>query len=133
MGGLIVGLLAWWIPEVWGNGYDGVREVLAATVPVAILLPLLASKIVATSASLGSGGSGGVFTPALLVGAAGGALFGAGASTVLPGLHVAPVFFVLAGMTAAIASTTFAPITALIIVFEMCQNYGASCRSPSSR
>jgi CIC family chloride channel protein len=78
MGGLIVGLLAWWIPEVWGNGYDGVREVLAATVPIAILLPLLASKIVATSASLGSGGSGGVFTPALLVGAAGGALFGIG-------------------------------------------------------
>jgi CIC family chloride channel protein len=125
LGGLIVGLLAWWIPEVWGNGYDGVREVLAATVPIAILLPLLASKIVATSASLGSGGSGGVFTPALLVGAAGGALFGIGASTVLPGLNVSPVFFVLAGMTAAIASTTFAPITALIIVFEMCQNYGA--------
>ena len=124
-GGLIVGLLAWWIPEVWGNGYDGVREVLAATIPIAVLLPLLASKIVATSASIGSGGSGGVFTPALLVGAAGGALFGIGTSTVLPGLNVSPVFFVLAGMTAAIASTTFAPITALIIVFEMCQNYGA--------
>lgn len=125
LGGLIVGLLAWWIPEVWGNGYDGVREVLAATIAPAILLPLLAAKIVATSSSLGSGGSGGVFTPALLIGAAGGALFGYGAHTVLPGLHAAPVFFVLAGMSAAIASTTFAPITALIIVFEMCQNYGA--------
>jgi chloride channel protein, CIC family len=125
LGGLAVGLLAWWIPEVWGNGYDGVREVLAASITPAILLPLLLAKIAATSASLGSGGSGGVFTPALLIGAAGGALFGVGADTVLPGLHVAPVFFVLAGMTAAIASTTFAPITALIMVFEMCQNYGA--------
>ena len=125
LGGLIVGLLAWWIPEVWGNGYDGVREVLAAAIAPAVLLPLLLAKIVATSASLGSGGSGGVFTPALLIGAVGGALFGVGAGAVLPALHVPPVFFALAGMTAAIASTTFAPITALIMVFEMCQNYGA--------
>lgn len=125
LGGLVVGLLAWWIPEVWGNGYDGVREVLAATVAPAVLLPLLVAKIVATSSSLGSGGSGGVFTPALLIGASAGALFGLGADAVIPGLHVAPVFFVLAGMTAAIASTAFAPITAMIMVFEMCQNYGA--------
>jgi CIC family chloride channel protein len=125
IGGLVVGLLAWWIPEVWGNGYDGVREVLAATVAPAVLLPLLLAKIVATSSTLGSGGSGGVFTPALLIGAAAGALFGLGADAVVPGLHVAPVFFVLAGMTAAIASTAFAPITAMIMVFEMCQNYGA--------
>jgi CIC family chloride channel protein len=125
LGGLLVGLLAWWIPEVWGNGFDGVREVLAASVVPAVLLPLLLAKIVATASSLGSGGSGGVFTPALLIGAAAGALFGIGADAVLPALHVAPVFFALAGMTAAIASTTFAPITALIMVFEMCQNYGA--------
>jgi len=125
IGGLLVGLLAWWIPEVWGNGYDGVREVLAGSILPAVLLPLLVAKIVATSASLGSGGSGGVFTPALLIGAAAGAVFGFGSEIALPGLHVAPVFFVLAGMTAAIASTTFAPITAMIMVFEMCQNYGA--------
>ena len=125
IGGLMVGLLAWWIPEVWGNGYDGVREVLAATVAPAVLLPLLVAKIVATSSTLGSGGSGGVFTPALLIGAAAGALFGLGAELIVPGLHVAPVFFVLAGMTAAIASAAFAPITAMIMVFEMCQNYGA--------
>jgi CIC family chloride channel protein len=125
IGVLLVGLLAWWIPEVWGNGYDGVREVLAGSILPAVLLPLLVAKIVATSASLGSGGSGGVFTPALLIGAAAGAVFGVGSEIALPGLHVAPVFFVLAGMTAAIASTTFAPITAMIMVFEMCQNYGA--------
>ncbi len=124
-GGLIVGLVAWWIPEVWGNGYDGVREVLGGSILPAVLLPLLLGKIVATAASLGSGGSGGVFTPALLVGATGGALFAFGAEIAFPGLHVAPVFFVLAGMSSSIASTTFAPITALIMVFEMCQNYGA--------
>jgi CIC family chloride channel protein len=124
-GGLVVGLLAWWIPEVWGNGYDGVREVLAGMIAPAVLVPLLIAKIAATSSSLGSGGSGGVFTPALLIGAVAGGVFGLGAELVLPGLHVAPVFFVLAGMTAAIASTTFAPITAMIMVFEMCQNYGA--------
>lgn len=125
LGGLVVGLLAWWIPEVWGNGYDGIQQVLSGNVLPQILLPLLLAKIAATAASLGSGGSGGVFTPALLVGAAGGALFGVGAGTLLPELHVASVFWALAGMSAAIASATFAPITALIIVFEMSQNYGA--------
>lgn len=125
IGGLVVGLLAWRIPEVWGNGYDGVREVLNGGVVAKLLVPLLLAKIVATAASLGSGGSGGVFTPALLVGAAGGALFGVGVEALFPGLGVPAVFWPLGGMSAAIASTAFAPITALIMVFEMCQNYGA--------
>jgi chloride channel protein, CIC family len=125
LGGLAVGLLAWWIPEVWGNGYDAVGEVLMGSLIPKILLPLLLAKIVATAASIGSGGSGGVFTPTLLVGAAGGALFAAGAQAAIPGLHVQAVYYTLGGMAAAVASTTFAPITALIIVFEMCQDYGA--------
>ncbi len=125
LGGLAVGLLAWWIPEVWGNGYDAVSEVLMGNLLPTVLLPLLLAKIVATAASIGSGGSGGVFTPTLLVGAAGGALFAAGAHAALPGLQVQPVYYTLGGMAAAVASTTFAPITALIMVFEMCQDYGA--------
>ena len=125
LGGIVVGLLAWWIPEVWGNGYDAVREVLSGALGPAVLLSLLFAKTVATSTTIGSGGSGGVFTPALLLGASGGSLFGILAQEMLPGLHVSPVFFALGGMSAALASTTFAPITALIIVFEMCQNYGA--------
>jgi CIC family chloride channel protein len=125
LGGLVVGLLAWGIPEVWGNGYDAVGEVLMGNMLPAVLLPLLLAKIVATAASIGSGGSGGVFTPTLLVGAAGGALFAAGAQAALPGLPVQAVYYTLGGMAAAIASTTFAPITALIMVFEMCQDYGA--------
>jgi chloride channel protein, CIC family len=125
LGGLAVGLLAWWIPEVWGNGYDAVGEVLMGSLLPAVLLPLLLAKIVATAASIGSGGSGGVFTPTLLVGAAGGALFAAGTQAAIPGLHVQTVYYTLGGMAAAIASTTFAPITALIMVFEMCQDYGA--------
>jgi CBS domain-containing protein len=125
LGGIIVGLLAWWIPEVWGNGYDAVREVLSGALGPVVVLSLLAAKTVATSSTIGSGGSGGVFTPVLLLGACGGSLFGVLAQEMLPGLHVSPVFFALGGMSAALAATTFAPITALIIVFEMCQNYGA--------
>ena len=125
LGGLVVGLLAVKLPEVWGNGYDAVGQVLVGGVLPAVLLPLLLAKIVATAASIGSGGSGGVFTPALLVGAAAGASFAHAAGIVLPGLHVETGYFALAGMAAAIASTTFAPITALVMVFEMCQDYGA--------
>lgn len=125
LGGLAVGILAVFIPQVWGNGYDAVREVVSGGVLPTMLLPLVLAKIAATSASLGSGGSGGVFTPALLVGAAGGTLFGLGVEAVFPALGVSPVFWALGGMSAAIASTTFAPITALVIVFEMSQNYGS--------
>src|SRR5262245_12200911 len=91
LGGIVVGLLAWWIPEVWGNGYDAVREVLSGALGPAVLLSLLFAKTVATSTSIGSGGSGGVFTPALLLGASGGSLFGILAQEMLPGLHVSPV------------------------------------------
>jgi CIC family chloride channel protein len=125
LGGLAVGVVSVWIPQVWGNGYDGVAQVLSGGVLPALLFPLLLAKIFSTSASLGSGGSGGVFTPALLVGAAGGALFGLAAETLFPALGVSPVFWALGGMSAAIASTTFAPITALLMVFEMSQNYGS--------
>lgn len=125
IGGLLVGLIAWRIPEVWGNGYDAVAEVLMGGMLPRVLVALVITKIAATAASLGSGGSGGVFTPTLLIGASGGALFGVGVRLFLPGLHVESVYFALAGMASAIASTTFAPITALIMVFEMSQDYGA--------
>lgn len=125
LGGLVVGLLAVRLPEIWGNGYDAVGEVLVGRVVPAVLLPLLLAKIAATAASIGSGGSGGVFTPTLLVGASAGAFFANAAGAALPQLHVEAEYFALAGMAAAIASTTFAPITALIMVFEMCQDYGA--------
>jgi CIC family chloride channel protein len=87
------------------------------------MLAFLAGKLFATSMTLGSGGSGGIFAPALFMGAALGGLTGQGLSAVLPG-HVGGVgSYALVAMGAMVAATTRAPITAIIIIFEMTNNY----------
>jgi len=87
-------------------------------------LALLAlGKILATSVTLGFGGSGGVFTPSLYIGAATGGAFGAALATMFPGLDLHPEAYALVGMGALIAGATNAPITGILIVFEMTNDY----------
>ncbi len=117
-GGLLVGALGVFFPEVWGNGFDAVSErILVLKVPLATLLVLLVAKTVATGITSGSGISGGVFTPTLFVGAALGAAFGTVAKTVFP--TVDPALFALIGMGSVLAATTHAPLMAILILFEM--------------
>jgi len=117
-GGLLVGALGIFFPEVWGNGFDTVSErILVLKVPLATLLVLLVAKAVATGITAGSGISGGVFTPTLFVGAALGAAFGTVAKTVFP--TVDPALFALIGMGSVLAATTHAPLMAILILFEM--------------
>jgi len=117
-GGLLVGALGIFFPEVWGNGFDAVSErILTLKVPLATLLVLLVAKAVATGITSGSGISGGVFTPTLFIGAALGASFGTLAKTVFP--TVDPALFALIGMGSVLAATTHAPLMAILILFEM--------------
>ena len=88
------------------------------------LLGLAAGKIVATSITLNGGGSGGVFTPSLYIGAAAGGGFGVLVAHIAPSLGVSPAAYALAGMGALIAGATDAPITGLLLVFEMTDDYG---------
>ena len=122
-GGLIVGVLAVWYPQVCGNGYSSVNAVLHGMWPWQELATILILKIVATSATFGSGAVGGVFTPTLFIGSSIGFLFGALVQAVpsLPGIQ--PSAFALIGMGAFLAATTRAPIMAIMLIFELTLDY----------
>jgi CIC family chloride channel protein len=124
LGGLIVGLIAWQLPQVAGNGYEPLRSILDGQVPFLALLLLAAAKAVATTASVSSGSPGGVFTPTMLIGAALGAALGAVVAHVAPaGVDVAPGGYALVGMAAAVAATTHAPLMATVLGFELSGDY----------
>jgi len=117
LGGLIIGIIGVWLPHVWGNGYHAVNLVLTGSPTLLFVALLFVMKILATSVTLGSGGSGGIFTPTLFVGAALGMLLGS-AATMLPFVND-PHPYAIVGMGAVIAATTQAPIMAMMLMFEM--------------
>jgi CIC family chloride channel protein len=122
MGGAIVGVIAMGLPAVAGNGYEPVNHLLDTPLPVAMLLVLIASKVVATSGSVACGVPGGVFTPMLLVGAAlGGCWSALMAATGL--LAFNPGSYALVGMAAATAASIHAPLTAAVMIFELSGDY----------
>ena len=122
-GGLVVGALAVFHPEVCGNGYSAVSKILAGNWAWQIVAVILLSKVIATAATFGSGAVGGVFTPTMFVGASLGYLFGVAAGHVPLGLTINPSAFALVGMGAFLAATTHAPIMAIIMIFELTLDY----------
>jgi CIC family chloride channel protein len=122
-GGLIIGLLAIWYPEVCGNGYSTVSGILHGQWIWQTLIFILICKVLATTVTFGSGAVGGVFTPTLFIGASIGFLFGSGAQLVLTHLPVNPSAFALVGMGAFLAAATHAPIMAIVMIFELTLDY----------
>jgi CIC family chloride channel protein len=123
LGGLGVGALAIFHPQVCGNGYSVINSILHGGWVWQALLVVLVFKLLATAATFGSGAVGGVFTPTLFVGACIGGVFAQLAQLVWPGTPLNPGAFTLVGMGAFLAATTHAPIMAIIIVFEMTLDY----------
>ncbi len=125
VGGALVGLLAVRLPEVTGNGYEAIQLILDGAASGSFLLVLLLAKILATTSSVASGSPGGVFTPALFLGAALGGVLGG----VVPSLLGLPAemahtgAYALVGMGAMIASTTRAPVMGALLVFELSGDY----------
>ncbi|WAL68678.1 chloride channel protein [Amycolatopsis cynarae] len=122
-GGLLLGGLLLLLPEMYGVGYPVLQNAVQGRYVLGFLLLLLAGKILATSLTIGIGGSGGVFAPSLFIGAMGGTAFGIAAHTALPGLTASPGVYGLIGMGAAFASAARAPITAVVILFELTGQY----------
>ena len=120
LGGVIVGALAVWWPQAAGNGMPLIRSLLnTGNFAVLMLLTIATVKVVATCAAFGSGAVGGVFTPTLFAGATTGVLLAVGAGLV-PGLPALdPTSFALAGMGGFLAAAANAPITAILMIFEM--------------
>jgi CIC family chloride channel protein len=122
LGGLIVGLLAITYPEVCGNGYGAINEILHKNPAFWIVLGLFCAKLFATAATVGSGAVGGVMTPTLFLGAALGSFYGA----TLHRLHITELptgAFALVGMGSVLAGTIHTPLLALILIFEISLNY----------
>lgn len=109
---------------IQGVGYATVQDVLSGTLPTLSLMMLLfVLKLVATSLTLGSGGSGGIFSPSLFMGATFGALFGMLLNLLFPQLPINPSAFAVVGMAALVGSTTGAAITSIVMIFEMTLDY----------
>jgi chloride channel protein, CIC family len=124
LGGAAVGILVFLTGgAVAGDGHIAAPLDLFGRLPWWTLFALAGAKILATSLTLNTGGSGGVFTPALFVGAATGGAFGAIAAAALPGLGIDPALYALAGMGAMVAGATGAPITGILLVFEMTHDF----------
>jgi CIC family chloride channel protein len=123
MGGLIVGVISVWYPEVWGNGYEVVNSILHHPWTWEALAAVLLFKILATAATAGSGAVGGIFTPTLFVGAVIGCLFGLAAHAIWPGSTSAPFAYAMVGMGAFLAAATHAPLMAILMIFEMTLSY----------
>ena len=119
LGGLILGCIALFFPQVMGVGYDTVNSALDGSLPLRLGLILLAWKLVATSTCIGSGMSGGIFAPSLYLGATLGTVTGYFLNFVWPDLNLHPAYFALAGMGAMVSGTTLAPITAIVTIFEL--------------
>jgi CIC family chloride channel protein len=123
VGGLLLGGLLLLLPQMYGVGYPVLENAIGGRYVIAFLLLLLVGKMVATSLTIGIGGSGGVFAPSLFMGAMFGSAFGLVLHQVVPGLAGPAGAYGLVGMGAVFAGATRAPITGVIIMFELTGEY----------
>lgn len=110
-------------PEILGPGYGTVHDLLNERVLVSTAVLILACKMIATSLTLGTGGIGGVFMPSLMLGAATGTAFGSAAQQLLGDRIANPGSYALVGMGAVLTAVQQAPLTACVMIFELCNNY----------
>jgi CIC family chloride channel protein len=123
LGGAVTGAVAWFMPDVWGNGYESLATILRQDTYWLALVSLLVLKWIATAAAVGSGAVGGIFTPTLLLGAIVGALVGAPLHAWLPQDTGSAGAYALVGMGAFLAATTLAPFMAIVLAFELTLDY----------
>lgn len=122
-GGLIVGLVLWQFPQIYGAGFPAIESALWVRFSWQLLLGLFVAELVANCATLGSGGSGGVFAPSLYMGAMLGGAFGSLVHGYFPDWTAGSGAYALVGMAAFFAATAKAPTTSILILFEMTNDY----------
>jgi CIC family chloride channel protein len=123
LGGLAVGVMGLFYPQVLGMGYEVITDALNSNLAFNLLLILFFLKILAFSLTLGSGGSGGVIAPSLFTGAMLGGAFGTVVNLFFPETISEPGAYAMIGMGAVFAGTARAPLTAILILFEMTRDY----------
>ncbi|MFO7952902.1 MAG: chloride channel protein [Bacillota bacterium] len=123
IGGLFIGLIGFKFPQVLGVGYETIEATISGELLMVTMFILVFTKIIATSITLGSGHSGGIFAPSLFIGSSLGGAFGVFMKQLLPNIVANPTAYAIAGMGAVVAGATQAPITAILIIFEMTRDY----------
>lgn len=122
-GGLLVGLLGWWVPQVLGVGYSYVGDALNGRMALHIMALLVLLKFVSVVTSYASGNAGGLFAPSLFLGAMVGGVVGSGAHHLWPAYTAAPGAYALVGMGALFAGIMRDPITSILMIFETTRDY----------
>jgi chloride channel protein, CIC family len=122
-GGLLVGVMGWFVPQVMGVGYKYVGDALNGRMALKLMVLLLALKLVATAISYGSGNAGGIFGPSLFLGAMLGGALGSAAQHYFPGHVATPGAYALVGMGTAFAGIIRAPMTSVVMIFETTRDY----------
>jgi CIC family chloride channel protein len=122
-GGLTVGLLGFFVPEVMGVGYNYVERVLNGDVVLKVVVLLAVLKIVATAMCYASGNAGGIFGPSLFIGAMIGGSVGSVAHSLFPNYTAGPGAYALVGMGTAFAGIVRTPLTSVIMIFEVTRDY----------
>ena len=123
IGGMILGAGGLFFPQILGVGYGAIDLALMQKMALWLFLVLAVVKILATSITIGSGGSGGIFAPSLFLGAMAGGFFGVVVHQLFPTLTASSGAYSLVGMGAVVSATTHGPLTAILILFEMTGNY----------
>jgi CIC family chloride channel protein len=122
-GGLLVGIMGWFVPQTLGVGYKYVGDALNGNMVLKVMMLLLVLKFFAVVTSYASGNAGGIFGPSLFLGAMLGGIVGTVAHRLLPGYTAAPGVYALVGMGTAFAGIVRAPMTSVVMIFETTRDY----------
>jgi CIC family chloride channel protein len=123
IGGLLMGIMGLVFPQVLGVGYGAIDLALMVKLSWWFMALLVLFKILATSITIGSGGSGGIFAPSLFMGAMAGGAFGSVVHSLFPSVAASAGAYAVVGMGAVVAATTHGPLQAILIIFEMTGDY----------
>jgi CIC family chloride channel protein len=123
IGGLVVGLMALYLPEVMGVGYDYVERVLGGDLALQTVTLLIVLKIIATATCYSSGNAGGIFGPSLFIGAMIGGALGSVTHHLFPAITAGPGAYALVGMGATFAGIIRTPLTSVLMIFELTRDY----------
>jgi H+/Cl- antiporter ClcA len=125
IGGLGLGVIAWFVPRVLGVGYDTISDILNARMAMGALAIIMIAKAVALLVSLGSGTSGGLLAPTFMIGAALGGLYAGAINQFVPGIHLSSSACALIAMAALFGAAARAPLTFIVFAFELTRDYDA--------
>jgi CIC family chloride channel protein len=123
VGGLVVGVMGWFVPQMMGVGYTYVGNALNGTMVLRLMLLLVVLKLLGVTVSYATGNAGGIFGPALFLGAMLGGIVGTISHHFLPGYTAQPGAYALVGMGALFAGIVRAPMTSVLMIFEMTRDY----------